>query len=218
MPCLPAKRLGAAVALATGMLVATVSASVSATVSAIFAGGCFWCVESDFDSVDGVLATTSGYTGGHVENPTYKDVTRGGSGHYEVVKIDYDPDVVSFSELAHKFFRSVDPTDDGGQFCDRGDSYRTAIFAMDNEQRSAAEDAKAEAASALGMKIVTPILQAAEFYPAEDYHQNYYAGTKLVITRFGIVKQSDAYKRYRMACGRDERVKMLWGDQAIFAH
>ena len=208
----------AALALAVGMMNVSASSSFAATESAIFAGGCFWCVESDFDSVDGVLATTSGYTGGHLDNPTYKDVTRGRSGHYEAVKIDYDPGVVSFRELADLFFRSVDPTDDGGQFCDRGDSYRTAIFAADETQRSIAETAKADATDALGMTIVTPILEAATFFPAEDRHQNYYAGENRVLTRFGVIRQSEAYKRYRKACGRDERVRTLWGDQAVFAH
>ena len=186
--------------------------------SAIFAGGCFWCVESDFDSVDGVLSTTSGYTGGTTENPTYKEVTGGGTGHYEAVRIEYDPEVVSYRELVDSFWRSVDPTDDGGQFCDRGDSYRTAVFAADDRQRADAEESKISAQESLGMEIVTPVLDASEFYPAEDFHQDYYLGENLKLTRFGIIKQSEAYKRYRTACGRDARVKSLWGDQAIFAH
>ncbi len=212
------RKLAATLAFAGGMLAASIPAAHAATESAIFAGGCFWCVESDFDSVDGVIATTSGYTGGHLENPTYKKVTGGRSGHYEAVKIDFDPDRVTFRELADKFFRSVDPTDDGGQFCDRGDSYRTAIFAMNDRQRQAAKAAKADAGAALGKTIVTPVVDAGRFYPAEDYHQDYYLGTKIVITRFGLISQADAYKRYREACGRDKRVKMLWGDQAAFAH
>ncbi len=218
MTRLNSKSAAAAMAFAVCMMNSAASPSLAATESAIFAGGCFWCVESDFDSVDGVLATTSGYTGGHLNNPTYKDVTGGRSGHYEAVKIDYDPDVVSFRELTDLFFRSVDPTDDGGQFCDRGDSYRTAIFAVDDTQRSIAEDAKSDATDALGMTIVTPILDAATFFPAEDRHQNYYAGENRVLTRFGVIRQSEAYKRYRKACGRDQRVRMLWGDQAVFAH
>ncbi len=212
------RKLAATLALVGGMLASAIPAAHAATKSAIFAGGCFWCVESDFDSVDGVVATTSGYTGGHLENPSYKKVTGGKSGHYEAVKIDFDPDRVTFRELADKFFRSVDPTDDGGQFCDRGDSYRTAIFVMSNEQRQAADAAKTEAGAALGKTIVTPVIDASRFYPAEDYHQDYYLGTKIVITRFGLISQADAYKRYREACGRDKRVKMLWGDQAAFAH
>ena len=212
------KAIGIALALTTGALAGAASTSLAATESVVFAGGCFWCVESDFDTVEGVLTTTSGYSGGHLPNPSYKDVTGGRSGHYEVVKIEYDPDVVSFRELTDLFFRSVDPTDDGGQFCDRGDSYRTAIFVSDSGERSIAEDAKASARQALGMTIVTPILDAQTFYPAEDYHQNYYAGSNRVITRFGIIKQSDAYKRYRKSCGRDMRVRSLWGDEAVFAH
>jgi peptide-methionine (S)-S-oxide reductase len=184
----------------------------------IVAGGCFWCVESDFESVRGVREVVSGYTGGKKANPTYKDVTKGGSGHYEAVKIDFDPNKVSTRALYDMFFRSVDPTDAGGQFCDRGASYRTAIFVQNAAQKKAAEAAKADAQAALGRKIVTPILQAEEFYDAEAYHQNYYKGKKLVVTRFGPLRQSKAYKRYRDACGRDQRVKQLWGDAAPFAH
>jgi peptide-methionine (S)-S-oxide reductase len=182
----------------------------------IVAGGCFWCVESDFESVKGVKEAVSGYTGGKTKNPSYKDVTRGGSGHYEAVKIIFDPNVVSRRELLHKFFRSVDPTDAGGQFCDRGNSYRTAIFVSNNAEKSLAEKSKAEAQNALGRKIVTPILEEGRFYDAEAYHQDYYKGSKLVLTRFGPKRQSEAYKRYREACGRDARVEQLWGDAAPF--
>ena len=181
------------------------------------AGGCFWCVESDFESVRGVREVVSGYTGGATKNPTYKQVTRGGTGHYEAVQIMYDPAKVSAEKLLMMFFRSVDPTDAGGQFCDRGQSYRTAVFVNGATQRKAAEAAKAEAQAALGQKIVTPILGAGQFYKAEDYHQDYYKGKKLVVTRFGPKKQSEAYKRYRKACGRDARVKQLWGSAAPFA-
>ncbi|MCE2523466.1 MAG: peptide-methionine (S)-S-oxide reductase MsrA [Rhodobacteraceae bacterium] len=218
MTRLPSRRIGFALAVAVCMMTSANSSSFAATESAIFAGGCFWCVESDFDSVDGVIATTSGYTGGHLDNPTYKDVTRGRSGHYEAVKIDFNPDLVSYRELTDLFFRSVDPTDPGGQFCDRGDSYRTAIFALDEQQQKIAESAKTDATESLGMPIVTPILNASTFFPAEERHQNYYAGDNRVLTRFGVIRQSEAYKRYRMACRRDERVKMLWGNQAVFAH
>ena len=218
MRSMTARRAPAGVLAAFGLVLATVSMAGANTETAVFAGGCFWCVESDFDQVDGVVATTSGYTGGHLKDPTYKSVTAGRSGHYEAVKIDFRPDEVTFRELADKFFRSVDPTDDGGQFCDRGDSYRTAIFVMDERQREAAEAARAEAELALGMTIVTPVIEAATFYPAEDYHQDYYLGENRVITRFGIIRQADAYKRYRKGCGRDERVRQLWGDQAAFAH
>ena len=180
------------------------------------AGGCFWCVESDFERVPGVKEVVSGYTGGKKKNPTYKDVTKGGSGHYEAVQIQFDPAKVSRDQLLNMFFRSVDPTDAGGQFCDRGDSYRTAIFVSNNAQNASAKAAKQAAQNALGQKIVTPILQAGQFYKAEAYHQDYHKGTKRVLTRFGAVKQSDAYKRYRKGCGRDARVKQLWGKAAPF--
>lgn len=180
------------------------------------AGGCFWCVESDFERVPGVKEVVSGYTGGKKKNPTYKDVTKGGSGHYEAVQIQFDPAKVSRDQLLNMFFRSVDPTDAGGQFCDRGDSYRTAIFVSNNAQNASAKAAKQAAQNALGQKIVTPIVQAGQFYKAEAYHQDYHKGTKRVLTRFGAVKQSDAYKRYRKGCGRDARVEQLWGKAAPF--
>ena len=183
----------------------------------IVAGGCFWCVEKDFESVDGVKEAVSGYTGGTLDNPSYKDVTRGGSGHYEAVEIRFDNAQVTRDQLLHMFFRSVDPTDSGGQFCDRGDSYRTAIFYKNAAQKAAAEKAKAEAQAALGRKIVTPILPATEFFKAEAYHQDYYKSSQRVLTRFGPRKKSEAYKRYREACGRDARVLQLWGNAAPFA-
>ncbi|MGA9252231.1 MAG: peptide-methionine (S)-S-oxide reductase MsrA [Roseobacter sp.] len=180
------------------------------------AGGCFWCVESDFERVNGVKEAVSGFIGGTVANPTYKQVVKGDTGHYEAVQITFDPDVVSIDRLYDMFFRSVDPTDSGGQFCDRGDTYRTAIFPSDLAQADAAKQAKAKAQAELGAPIVTPILNASDFYPAEAYHQDYYKGTQLVLTRFGPKRQSSAYKAYRKACGRDARVKELWGDAAPF--
>lgn len=184
---------------------------------AYFAGGCFWCVESDFESLAGVAEVVSGYTGGTTANPTYKAVTKGGTGHYEAVEISYDDSVVGYDRLLHDFFRSVDPTDAGGQFCDRGDSYRTAIFVSNSEERAAAEKAKAEAQSELGRTIVTPILDASEFYVAEDYHQDYYKSKELVLTRRGPKSKANAYKFYRKACRRDDRIRQLWGDAAPFA-
>jgi len=157
----------------------------------------------------------SGYTGGKTANPTYKQVTKGGSGHYEAVRIDFDASRVSRETLLAMFLRSIDPTDAGGQFCDRGDSYRSAIFVSNPGEKALAEKVKAKAQSDLGQKIVTPILSVAPFYPAEAYHQDYYKGTKLVITRFGPRKQSKAYKLYRDACGRDQRVHQLWGESAL---
>ncbi|HEY9040436.1 MAG TPA: peptide-methionine (S)-S-oxide reductase MsrA [Roseovarius sp.] len=191
-------------------------ANAAATETLTVAGGCFWCVEADFEAVKGVSEVVSGYTGGTSKNPTYKQVTRGGTGHYEAVQIMYDPAQVSRPQLLAMFLRSIDVTDAGGQFCDRGESYRTAIFA----NGPAAEDARqaiAQAQQQLGQKIVTPVLPLQTFYKAEDYHQDYYKGDDLQITRFGIKDQAEAYKRYRSACGRDARVRQLWGDAAPFA-
>lgn len=180
------------------------------------AGGCFWCVEADFEKVRGVGDVISGFTGGNVKNPTYKQVTAGGSGHYEAVQISYDPGVISQRALLDLFLRSVDPTDAGGQFCDRGESYRTAIFVDTAADESDAKAAIAKAQSDLGQTIVTPVLRASEFYPADAYHQDYYKGSKLILTRFGPKRQAAAYKAYRSACGRDARVRELWGNAAPF--
>lgn len=182
--------------------------------TAIVAGGCFWCVESDFESVAGVEEVISGYTGGQTQDPTYR--TLKGSGHYEAVQIIYDADVVSYETLLHAFFRSIDPTDEGGQFCDRGDVYRTAIFVSDNRERTAASAAKAQAQTDLGQPIVTPILDAGPFYEAEEIHQDYYKGERRILTRRGVKTQAEAYKFYRESCGRDARVRALWGDAAPF--
>ena len=198
-------------------LCAQISSAKAADLEKItVAGGCFWCVESDFERVGGVKEAVSGFIGGTVPNPTYKQVTGGGTGHYEAVEITFDPSIVDRDTLYAMFFRSVDPLDAGGQFCDRGDSYRTAIFAHSPAQESAAKKAKAAAQSALGQPVVTPVLPAGEFYPAEAYHQDYHKGTKLVLTRFGPKRQASAYKAYREACGRDARVRELWGDAAPF--
>jgi peptide-methionine (S)-S-oxide reductase len=183
---------------------------------AYFAGGCFWCIEKDFETVKGVSEVVSGYTGGKTKNPTYKQVTKGGTGHYEAVEIRYNPGQVSYDELLYKFFRSVDPTDAGGQFCDRGESYRTAIFVSNAAEKAAAEKAKARAEKDLGRKIVTPILSASRFYQAEAYHQDYYKSSDVVLTRRGPKTKANAYKFYRNACGRDKRVKQLWGKDAAF--
>ena len=200
-----------------GFAVQCNTAQAAPTERAYFAGGCFWCVESDFESVTGVGDVVSGYTGGKTANPTYKKISKGGTGHYEAVEIPYDPSKVSYEELLHAFFRSIDPTDAGGQFCDRGESYRTAVFVTNAKERAAAEAAKAEAQRELGNKIVTPILDAKTFYKAEAYHQNYYKRDDIVLTRRGPKKMKNAYKFYRKACGRDKRVKELWGKEALFA-
>jgi peptide-methionine (S)-S-oxide reductase len=170
---------------------------------AIFAGGCFWCVESDFDKVSGVISTTSGYIGGNAKSANYKRVSAGGTGHYEAVKIVYDPGKVTYDRLLHVFWRSVDPTDAGGQFCDRGASYKTGIFIASEAERKIALASKQKAMTALGKRIVTPVIKAGAFYKAEGYHQNYY-------TRNPI-----RYKVYRYGCGRDARIKSLWGSQAM---
>ncbi|WP_425044921.1 peptide-methionine (S)-S-oxide reductase MsrA [Primorskyibacter sp. S87] len=205
-------------ALTIAAILRCFSVEAAETQRLVVAGGCFWCVESDFESVPGVLGAVSGYTGGSVRNPDYKQVTAGGTGHYEAVEITFDPARVSRESLLSMFFRSVDPTDAGGQFCDRGESYRTAIFVSNPAEKAAAEAAKSDAQNELGQKVVTPILQETQFYPAEDYHQDYYKGTSLVLTRFGPRRQSTAYKLYRKACKRDERVQELWGNQAPFVH
>ncbi|MGB8814867.1 MAG: peptide-methionine (S)-S-oxide reductase MsrA [Paracoccaceae bacterium] len=200
------------------LALADVGATNAATEKAIVAGGCFWCVESDFESVPGVTSVVSGYSGGTIENPSYSQVGNGGSGHYEAVEITFDNSKVTYEQILHMFFRSIDPLDSGGQFCDRGDSYRTAIFVTNSAQKVVAAAARLEATSALGQEVATSILQAKRFWPAEDYHQDYYKGQNLVITRAGPKKQSNAYKFYRNACGRDQRVKELWGGQAAFTH
>ena len=168
---------------------------------AIFAGGCFWCVESDFDKVTGVLSTTSGYIGGTTKNPTYYDHTS--ANHREAVRIEFDNNRVSYDQLVAAFFHSVDPTDNGGQFCDRGHSYSTAIYAVGEAQLQAAEKGKAAAAKELKKPLVTEIVAAPEFWPAEDYHQDYYKKNPL------------RYSYYRNGCGRDDRLKQVWGDAAL---
>lgn len=203
-------------AILAGLYLQSADAHAGETREIVVAGGCFWCVEADFERVRGVKEAVSGYTGGTVANPTYKQVTSGGTGHYEAVRITYDSAVIDKDQLFDLFFRSIDPTDAGGQFCDRGQSYATAIFVSDSAERAAATRAKAAAEAELGRKVVTPILEATAFFEAEDYHQDYYKGTKRVLTRFGPIPQNEAYKRYRTGCGRDARIKELWGSDAPF--
>ena len=169
--------------------------------TAIFAGGCFWCVESDFDKLDGVLETISGYTGGASTNPTYKTHTK--QGHLEAVKVVYDSTKVEYGELVDYFVRHIDPTDDGGQFCDRGNSYRSAVFVENAEERAEVEaqfDA-IDQSDILPSAIVTRVLNEAVFYEAEKYHQNYYE------------KNPARYKLYRVGCGRDKRVAKVWSGE-----
>ena len=171
---------------------------------ATFAGGCFWCMEPPYDKLPGVAATISGYMGGRTPNPTYQDVTSGTTGHAEVVQVVYDPKKVSYEKLLEVFWVNVDPTVKDRQFCDTGSQYRTAIFFHDEAQRKAAEASKAALEKSKPFKdaLVTPIVMASAFHPAEDYHQDYY------------VKNPVRYNLYRNGCGRDARLRQLWGDKA----
>ncbi len=197
----------AAGALFGGLLIAGAAAQTPATplAKATFAGGCFWCVESDFDKVEGVVSTTSGYIGGKVTNPTYSQVSAGGTGHTEAVEIVYDPRKVSYERLLEVFWVNVDPTVKDRQFCDVGSQYRTGIFVHDETQRRAAEASKAavERSKPFKAPIVTPIETATTFYSAEEYHQDYYK------------KNPIRYTFYRTGCGRDARLRELWGDAAM---
>lgn len=206
-----------AVLIIMGVAIECGSAKAAETEKAHFAGGCFWCIEADFERLPGVGDVISGFTGGTTDDPTYKQVTGGNTGHYEAVEIPFDPEKVSYDQLLYAFFRSVDPTDSGGQFCDRGDSYRTAIFVSNTKERAAAESAKARAQRDLGRTIVTPILNFSEFFPADDFHQDYYKRTEIVLTRRGPKTKANAYKFYRNGCRRDQKVLELWGDDAVFA-
>jgi len=180
------------------------AAARAGTEVAIFAGGCFWCVESDFDKVPGVISTTSGYTGGAKVNPSYEEVSSGGTGHAESVKVVFDPKQVTYEKLLYVFWRNVDPLTKEGQFCDFGTQYRTAIFYVNDEQKRLAEASKAalEASGRFKRPIVTEITKAGPFYPAETYHQDYYK------------KNPVRYNFYRFNCGRDARLDELWGKEA----
>ncbi|MGE0045313.1 MAG: peptide-methionine (S)-S-oxide reductase MsrA [Hyphomonadaceae bacterium] len=188
-------RILSALWLCLFLLTAPAAAQPAQRAEAVFAGGCFWCVESDFEHLDGVIEAVSGYTGGTSRNPTYEDH----EGHYEAVRVIYDPARVTYRQLVDFFFRHIDPTDAGGQFCDRGPSYRTAIF-VTPAQRGTAEAAREAAQQALPRgEIVTPILPLTQFWNAEAYHQNY-------ARRNGVL-----YRFYRLRCGRDARVRQVWG-------
>jgi peptide-methionine (S)-S-oxide reductase len=178
------------------------------TATATFAGGCFWCMQPSYDKVPGVVSTAVGYTGGHLANPTYEQVSSGGTGHRESIEVVYDPSKVSYDKLLTIFWHNVDPTDNAGQFCDHGEQYRSAIFYHDEAQRRAAEASKKAIASSLRARdpIVTDILPASRFYPAEDYHQKYYQ------------KSAYRYRFYRFNCGRDRRLSQLWGDTGDTGH
>ncbi len=168
---------------------------------AVFAGGCFWCTEADFDKLPGVLETTSGYIGGSIENPTYEEVSSGRTGHIEAVQVRFDPRQTSYAKLLEAFWPTIDPVNGSGQFCDNGPQYRSAIFYLDAEQQRLAEASKTALAASgrLAQPIATEILAATPFYPAEDYHQDYHTKNPL------------RYSYYRHGCGRDQRLKELWG-------
>ena len=169
--------------------------------TAIFAGGCFWCTESDFDKIPGVIKTTSGYISGHKKNPTYKEVSSGSSGHTEAVEVVYDPKKISYKELTDRFWLTIDPTVTNQQFCDHGSQYRSGVFYNSPQQQKDAEQSKIdiEKTKPFNQPIVTEITQATTFYPAEGYHQDYYKKNPL------------RYKFYRFNCGRDKRLEQLWG-------
>ena len=166
---------------------------------ATFAGGCFWCTESDFDHVPGVISTTSGYTGGMIVNPSYEQVSAGRTGHAEAVEVVYDPRKVSYEKLLAYYWRTIDPTVKDAQFCDHGNQYRTAIFVHNDEERKLAEASKKKVEAELKQPVYTEIVQAGQFYAAEDYHQDFY------------LKNPTKYKFYRWNCGRDQRLEQLWG-------
>ncbi len=198
------KMVLAAGLLSVGFATAQAADAPALTAKATFAGGCFWCMEPPFDKLDGVISTTSGYTAGQKLNPTYEEVSAGRTGHAEAVQIVYDPKKVSYEKLLEVFWHNVDPTIKDAQFCDHGNQYRTGIFVHDEQQKLAAEKSKAELDKSKPFKaaLVTEITSATQFYPAEDYHQDYY------------MKNPIRYKFYRNGCGRDARLKELWGDLA----
>lgn len=178
------------------------------TATAVFAGGCFWCVEEAFDGVDGVIDHTAGFAGGHIENPSYDQVVAGGTGHVEAVRIEYDPAEVSYERLLHVFWRNIDPLDGGGQFCDRGSTYRTVIFVQDEDQRRAAERSREELEESgrFDRPIATEIIADDTFFAAEEYHQDYFK------------KRPLRYKFYVSSCGRYGRLDEVWGDEARPGH
>ena len=208
-------RLRLAAVAGAALLAAPSPATAGTTVAradtfevATFAGGCFWCMEEAFDEVHGVVSTTSGYTGGRLENPTYEQVSAGGTGHFEAVLVVFDPKVVGYADLLRTFWHNVDPTQAEGQFCDHGHQYRSAIFWKDETQHRLAEESKRalEASTRFKRPIVTEIVRFTAFYPAEEYHQDYYK------------KNPEHYYAYRTGCGRDRRLQEIWGSEAPAAH
>lgn len=171
------------------------------TAKATFAGGCFWCMEPPYDELEGVISTISGYIGGTKKNPTYEQVSAGTTGHTEAVQITYDPAKISYEKLLEVFWRNIDPLTANAQFCDSGSQYRSGIFYHDEAQKKLAEASKKRIQTRFKQPVVTEITAASEFYPAEDYHQDYYK------------KNPIRYKIYRYGCGRDQRLEELWGDE-----
>ena len=190
--------------LVSFLLVSSVMAEENAdekSAVAIFAGGCFWCMEPPFDVLPGVISTISGYTGGHTEIPTYKEVSNGKTGHLEAVQVIYDPAKVSYGKLLEVFWHNIDPFDDRGQFCDKGDQYKAAIFYQDEQEKRLAEASKADLKTKFPAEAtVTSIRPAEKFFPAEKYHQDYY------------LNNTNRYKFYRFTCGRDQRLSQVWGE------
>ena len=188
--------------LAIAALLLAAPGARAETAVATFAGGCFWCMEPPFESLQGVVSVTSGYTGGTEPNPTYEEVSAGGTGHAEAVEIVYDPAKVSYAKLLDVFWHNIDPTVSDRQFCDAGSQYRSAIFVHDAAQRKAAEASLAEVQQKLGVPVKTQIAEAGPFYRAEDYHQDYYKNNPI------------RYRYYRYGCGRDARLSVIWGEAA----
>jgi peptide-methionine (S)-S-oxide reductase len=185
--------------IATRCLAAAPPSAAAEAATATFAGGCFWCMEPPFDELDGVLSTVSGYTGGSKKDPTYEEVSNGLTGHAEAVRITYDPKKISYERLLEVFWRNIDPLTPSGQFCDKGTQYRSAIFYHSASQKRLAEQSKKALQPRFKQPIVTEIVPAGEFYPAEDYHQDYYK------------KNPIRYYVYTSGCGRERRLRELWG-------
>ena len=171
--------------------------------TAIFAGGCYWCMVGEFEGIPGVQKVLSGYTGGTVKNPTYEQVSTGKTGHVEAIQVTYNPNIIGYQKLLDIFWRNVDPFDEKGQFCDKGSQYRAGIFYMDDAQKNLAEASKEQVKKMFNQEIATAIHPASEFYPAEDYHQDFH------------IKNKTHYELYRRGCGRDERLDKLWSDKKI---
>jgi peptide-methionine (S)-S-oxide reductase len=201
-----------AIAMALAGAMAMTSAQGAETAVAIFAGGCFWSIESDFDHAPGVISTTSGYIGGSVNNPTYEQVVTETTGHREAVRVEYDPSVTSYEKLVDTYFHLIDPIETRGQFCDFGESYTTAIYAGTGEELKEAQAGKDAVAAALGKPVATIIAMAPTFWPAEDYHQNFWQGSELL--QNGLTR-AQHYARYRVGCGKNQQVEAIWGTEAF---